>query len=165
MKFLFATQGISSLLIALCCLTSGACYGFESTDAKDTMAGHSAGTATVKDIKKQKLSVSPQLSVQKIFPNLETLITQLQRFSELKLLSQKLMPWIYLNSSESMVADFETTITQLAIADTNLQSAMYEAFVNNDLPGMSPKIKNAADQLDLAEFTLRLLLEIVDARL
>ena len=118
-----------------------------------------------KDIKKQKLSVSPQLSVQKIFPNLETLITQLQRFSELKLLSQKLMPWIYLNSSESMVADFETTITQLEIADANLQSAMYEAFVNNDLPGMSPKIKNAADQLDLAEFTLRLLLEIVDARL
>jgi hypothetical protein len=40
---------------------------------------------------------------------------------------------------------------------------MYEAFVNNDLPGMSPKIKNAADQLDLAEFTLRLLIEIVDA--
>lgn len=63
------------------------------------------------------------------------------------------------------MADFETTVTQLEIADANLQSAMYAAFVNNDLLGMSPKIKNAADQLDLAEFTLKLLLEIVDARL
>ena len=63
------------------------------------------------------------------------------------------------------MADFETTVTQLEIADANLQSAMYAAFVNNDLLGMSPKIQNATDQLDLAEFTLKLLLEIVDARL
>lgn len=165
MRYLFTTQWVSPLLVTLCFLTSSASYGFETPSAKDTNTGHSNGAATVKDIKKQKLSVSSQLSTQKIFPNLEPLITQLQRFSELKLLSQKLMPWIYLNSSESMMADFETTVTQLEIADANLQSAMYAAFVNNDLLGMSPKIKNAADQLDLAEFTLKLLLEIVDARL
>jgi hypothetical protein len=75
------------------------------------------------------------------------------------------MPWIYLNSTESMVADFETTVVQLEIADANLQSAMYEAFVNNNLIGMSPKIKNATDNLDIAEFTLRILLEILDAKL
>ena len=72
---------------------------------------------------------------------------------------------IYLNSTESMVADFETTVVQLEIADANLQSAMYEAFVNNNLIGMSPKIKNATDNLDIAEFTLRILLEILDAKL
>ncbi len=148
-----------------CLFACGTGYGVESPDANDITVNRSVNVSAFKDIKKQKLSISPQLSTQKIFPNLEPLITQLQRFSELKLISQKLMPWIYLNSTESMVADFETTITQLEIADANLQSAMYEAFVNNDLVGMSPKIKNAAGNLDLAEFTLKLLLEIVDAQL
>ncbi len=165
MQHSLAIRYVFLLLVFSCLLSSSSGYGFESPDANEISSVHSSKLSNLKDIKKQKLTVAPQLSTQKIFPNLESLITQLQRFSELNLISQKLMPWIYLNSSESMVADFETTLTQLEVADTYLQSAMYGAFVNNDLAGMSPKIKHAAEKLDLAEFTLKLLLEIVDARL
>lgn len=165
MKHSLAIQYAFLLLVLSCFLSSSSSYGFESPDANEIPSVHSSKSSNLKDIKKQKLTVAPQLSTQKIFPNLESLITQLQRFSELNLISQKLMPWIYLNSSESMVADFETTLAQLEVADAYLQSAMYGAFVNNDLAGMSPKIKHAAKKLDLAEFTLKLLLEIVDTRL
>ncbi len=156
---------VISLLLFLCLLASGETYGFESPDAIDIKANHSVRVSNTMDIKKQSLTVASKLSTQKFLPNLEALITQLQRSAELRLISRKLMPWIYLNSTESMVADFETTVVQLEIADANLQSAMYEAFVNNNLIGMSPKIKNATDNLDIAEFTLRILLEILDAKL
>lgn len=165
MKNLLKTRCAFFLIVCGGFLFNGDVFGFEYPDANVIRRNSTVTVSSSKDIKKQKLTVPSNLSAQKFFPNLENLITQLQRHSALMLISQKIVPWIYLNTPEAMVADFEAAITQLEIADANLQIAMYEAFVNNNPLGMSPNIKNAADNLDVAEFTLKLLLEIVDAEL
>jgi len=165
MKKSLKTRCVFLLILCGGFLFTGDVFGFEYPEANVIRNNSTVTVSSAIDIKKQKLPVPSKLSAQKFFPNLENLITQFQRFSELMLMSQKIAPRIYLNTTEAMVADFEAAITQLEIADANLQIAMYEAFVNNNPLGMSPNIKNAANNLDVAEFTLKLLLEIVDAEL
>ena len=60
-----------------------------------------------------------------VVPNLNPLIKQLMRHSELDTQSTKIMPWVYASGTEMMVADYEDAVTKLESAGLHLQAAMH----------------------------------------
>ncbi len=75
------------------------------------------------------------------------------------------MPWVYTTTTETVVADYEEALTRLEVADNCLQEAMRNVLFDRNSLAIDPLITQATSELDNAEFTILLLLEIAKLEL
>ena len=118
------------------------------------------------DFKKQDIpKIAPALSRAKTVPNLDPLIDQLIRYTELNSSATKLMPWVYTTTTETVVADYEEAVTRLEFADECLQQAMWNMLQERTSLEADPMLVAATTEMDNAEFTILLLVEIAKLEL
>jgi hypothetical protein len=118
------------------------------------------------DFKKQELPKKiPAPSQAKTIPNLDPLFEQLFRHYDLDSSARKIMPWVYTTTTETVVADYEDAMTRLDLADICLQEAMRNMLCEHDSIGVDPLLIQATSELDYAEFTIMLLVEIAKLEL
>jgi hypothetical protein len=114
------------------------------------------------DIRRQELPKKVPAHVEKLtVPDLDPLIDQLIRHSELDSKAIKIMPWIYSTCEEVLVADYEDAVGSLDSASAHLQLAMRHLVekshqsVETDI-----SIVLAKHDIDQAEYTILFLLEL-----
>lgn len=118
------------------------------------------------DFKKQELPKKfPSAPKARTVPNLEPLIDQLIRHADLNSSATKLMPWVYTTTSETVVADYEAAVTRLDVANHCLQEAMGNVLSEQNSLELDPSLVHATIELDNAEFTILLLVEIAKLEL
>lgn len=118
------------------------------------------------DFKKQELPKKvPAYSPSKTIPNLDPLFEQLIRHADLNSSAQKIMPWVYTTSTETVVADYEDALKRLDLADECIHEAMRNLLYERDSLGADPLLAQATLELDHAEFTIMLLVEIAKLEL
>ena len=118
------------------------------------------------DFKKQELPKKvPAYSPSRTIPNLDPLFEQLIRHADLNTSAQKIMPWVYTTSTETVVADYEDALKRLDFADQCIHEAMRNLFYEQDSLGTDPLLTQATLELDHAEFTIMLLVEIAKLEL
>jgi hypothetical protein len=99
-------------------------------------------------------------------PDLNPLIEQLMRHSQLNAKASKLMPWVYSSCTEMLVADYEDAVTSLDAAGLHLQSAMHNLIErSNDSLEIDNSIVVAKQEIDSAEYTILFLLEMATLEL
>ncbi len=98
-------------------------------------------------------------------PNLDSLIDQLIRHSELEFSARKILPWVYGTSTEIVVADFELALNRIDLAGHELELAMYRAFFEVGSTETDPNLTLAKSHLDNAEFTILMLVEMAKLEL
>lgn len=138
----------------------------DSIDGQNILAQVMPGPAVTEfppplDFKKQEIpkkNLMPPPAA--AMPNFDPLIDQLIRHTELSSYANRLMPWVYTTTAESVVADFEEAATRLDFADECLQQAMRNAICENGSLEVDPMLRSATEEIDKAEFTIILLLEI-----
>lgn len=118
------------------------------------------------DFKKQELPKKiPATAKSKTIPNLEPLIDQLVRHADLDSSAKKIMPWVYTTTTETVVADYEEAVKRLEFADECLQEAMRNVLWENNSLEIDPMLVQGTLELDYAEFTILLLVEIAKLEL
>jgi hypothetical protein len=94
-------------------------------------------------------------------PDLNPLIEQLMRHSELNSKASKIMPWVYSSCTEILIADYEDAVTNLDAAGAHLQLAMHNLIEkSNGSLEIDNSIVVAQQEIDSAEYTILFLLEL-----
>ena len=110
------------------------------------------------DFKKEIPFAAPQRTKafkKRVAPNVDPLIDQIIRRSELDQQLQVVMPWVYSQGLQSEIADYEEAVTNLEIADHCLLEAM-QGMLNQEADSLQldPLIITAKFALDDAEFVV-----------
>ena len=119
------------------------------------------------DFKKQEVPKKiPSIVKRDTVPNLQPLIEQLMRHSELERTSNNIMPWVYLTGTELIVADYEDAVARLELADECLQEAMQNVLIkSNDSLETDPALNEAKLLIDAAEYPILFLREMAVSEL
>lgn len=119
------------------------------------------------DIRRQELPKKVPARVKKMtVPDLNPLIDQLMRHSELDSKATKIMPWVYATCTEVLVADYEDAVTDLDSASAHLQTAMHRLVEkSHESLATDTSILLAKQEIDQAEYTILFLLELATLEL
>ena len=143
----------------------GAASSHSSTEINNVRSARRPGPSSMDFKKQDPAQTIPTIAKARLIPNLDPLINQLIRYADLNSSAIKIMPWVYTSTTESVVADFEDALSNLDLADECLQEAMRKVLYEDNVLEMDPTLKLAMLQLDDAEFTILLLVEIAKLEL
>ena len=99
-------------------------------------------------------------------PELNLLVDQVIRHSDLNSKATRIMPWVYSRCEEFLVADYEHAVGNLDSAEEHLQLAMFHLAEKSDQAIETDRSMDMARQeIDQAEYVILFLLELASLEL